>query len=175
LLRTHELGLALVEGVINDEAIVTAPFQEDELVLVAPREGVVSAKQQLRAADLAHVPFVSREPGAGTRDLGYDALVRSGVRPPVVLELPSVEAILRAVEAGLGAAILSRFAVERESRTGAVRMMRIADLALRRSLFIAAVRGRTLSPAQRAFARIVLASNEGTAAFEAALSERRER
>jgi DNA-binding transcriptional LysR family regulator len=122
---------------------------------------------------LAQVPFVSREPGSGTRDLGYEALVRTGVRPPVVLELPSVEAILRAVEAGLGAAILSRFAVEREARSGTVHMLRIADLPLRRSLFIAAVRGRTLSPVQRAFARIVLESDEGTAAFEAALSERR--
>lgn len=173
LLHAHELGVALVEGVLGDEDIVTVPFQEDELVLVAPREGLLGAKRRVHAADLAQIPFVSREPGSGTRDLGYDALVRTGIRPPIVLELPSVEAILRAVEAGLGAAILSRFAVEREARAGTVRMLRIADLPMRRSLFIAAVRGRTLSPVQRAFARIVLGSDEGTAAFEAALSQRR--
>lgn len=173
LLRSHELGLALVEGIISDDSVLTLPFLEDELVLVVPPDGALAQKGSIYAADLAQLPFVSREPGSGTRDLGYEALVRIGVRPQVALELPSVEAILRAVEAGLGAAILSRFAVEPAARAGAVHMLSIADLPLRRSLFIAAVRGRTLSPAQRAFAQIVIGSAEGTAAFEAALSQRR--
>jgi DNA-binding transcriptional LysR family regulator len=172
LLQTHELGLALVEGIISAETIVTVPFLEDELVLVtAP--GALANKRRIRASDLAQIPFISREPGSGTRDLGYDALVRGGVSPPVILELPSGEAILRAVEAGLGAAILSRFAVERDARAGSVRMLTIADLPLRRSLFIAAVRGRTLSPSQRAFAQIVLHTREGAGTLEAALSQRR--
>lgn len=173
LLRAHELGLALVEGIIADEAIVTVPFSEDELVLITGRSGPLSGRRSVRAADLEPVPFISREAGSGTRDLGYEALLRVGVRPPIILELPSGEAILRAVEAGLGAAILSRFAVERAARAGSVNAIAITDLTLRRSLFIAAARGRTLSPLQRAFARIVAGTDEGTAAFEAALSERR--
>ena len=172
MLRAHELGIALVEGIIDDPAILTAAFMEDELVVVAP-SAMLQNKRRVRAADLAALPFVSREAGSGTRDLGYEALVRTGVRPRVVLELPSIEAILRAVEAGLGVAILSRFAVEPQARAGAVRMLTIGDLPLHRSLFIAAVRERTLSPAQRAFVRVVLGSGEGTAAFEAALSQRR--
>jgi DNA-binding transcriptional LysR family regulator len=173
LLRAHELGLALVEGIIADEAIVTVPFSEDELVLITGRSGPLSGRRNVRAADLEPVPFISREAGSGTRDLGYEALLRLGVRPPIILELPSGEAILRAVEAGLGAAILSRFVVERAARAGSVNAIAITDLTLRRSLFIAAARGRTLSPLQRAFARIVAGTDEGTAAFEAALSERR--
>lgn len=173
LLRTHELGLALVEGIITDDAIVTAPFLEDQLVLITGMNGPLHDRQRVRAAELAPVRFISREPGSGTRDLGYEALLRTGVRPPILLELPSSEAIIRAVEAGLGAAILSRFAVEREMRARTIQVLDITDLPLHRSLFIAAARGRTLSPLQREFARIVVASDEGTAAFEAALSQRR--
>lgn len=172
MLQARELGLALVEGIIDDETIVAVPFMQDEMVLTAP-PSVLQNKRRVRPEELRALPFVSREPGSGTRDLGYETLVRSGVRPHVVLELPSVEAILHAVEAGLGVAILSRFAVEPQARAGAVRMLTISGLPLTRSLFIAAVRGRALSPAQRAFARIVLRSDEGTAAFEAALLERR--
>lgn len=174
LLRSHELGLALVEGVINDEAIATVPFRSDELVVVtASKVGPLALRRRLQAADLAGVPFISREPGSGTRDLGYEALLRTGIRPDIVLELPSGEAILHAVETGLGVAILSRFAVERAAQNGTVRLMTITDLPLYRSLFVAAARSRTLSPAQRAFVRIVIGSDEGTAAFEAALSHRR--
>ncbi|HET6894551.1 MAG TPA: LysR family transcriptional regulator [Candidatus Baltobacteraceae bacterium] len=172
MLHERELGLALVEGIVDDAAIVAVPFMQDEMVLTAP-PSLLQNKRRVRAEELRALPFVSREPGSGTRDLGYESLVRSGVRPRVVLELPSVEAILHAVQAGLGVAILSRFAVEPQARAGAVSMFAISGLPLARSLFIAAVRGRTLSPAQRAFARIVLASDEGTAAFEAALFERR--
>lgn len=173
-LRAHELGLALVEGIISDERIATLPFLEDELVLITgTAEGPLRDRRRVRAAELSPVPFISRESGSGTRDLGYEALLRTGVRPPIVLELPSGEAILRAVEAGLGAAILSRFTVEREARARTVKVLEITDLRMRRSLFIAAARGRTLSPLQRAFARIVIGSDEGTAAFEAALSNRR--
>lgn len=174
LLRSHELGLALVEGIISDESIVTAPFMDDELVLITgAANGPLLRRRRVNAADLAGVPFISRETGSGTRDLGYEALLRTGVRPPIVLELPSSEAIVRAVASGLGAAILSRFAVEREEQAGSVRALPIGDLPLRRSLVIAAVRGRTLSPVQRAFARVVLGTDEGTAAFEAALLQRR--
>ena len=172
-LRSHELGLALVEGVITDEAIVTAPFMEDELVLISGSTGPLARRRRVQAADLAATAFISREPGSGTRDLGYEALLRAGIRPPIVLELPSGESIVRAVEAGLGAAILSRFAVEREARAGAVRAIEIADLPLRRKLFVASARGRALSPVQRAFVRIVLNDDEGTELFEAALSARR--
>src|SRR5579872_1796966 len=99
-LRSHELGLALVEGIVSDDAIVTEPFLEDELVLItSAAHGPLAQRRRVRAADLAPFPFVSREPGSGTRDLGYEALLRMGVRPPVILELPSSEAILRAVEA----------------------------------------------------------------------------
>lgn len=173
LLRTHELGLALVEGIIADETIAIVPFAADELVLITGVSGPLSHRRDVRSADLEHVAFISRESGSGTRDLGYEALLRCGVRPRVILELPSGEAILQAVEAGLGAAILSRFVVERAARAGSVKTIEITDLPLRRSLFIAAARGRTLSPLARAFARIVTGSNEGTAAFEAALLQRR--
>lgn len=173
MLRSHELALALVEGVIADEAIVTTPFLEDELVLVTAAGGPLRDRRRVRVAHLANVPFVSREHGSGTRDLGYEALLRAGVRPPIVLELPSTEAIFGAVEAGLGAAILSRFAVEPQARARRVNVVEITDLQLRRSLFIAATRGRTLSPLQRAFARVVLGTHEGTAAFEAAVTNRR--
>jgi DNA-binding transcriptional LysR family regulator len=157
MLRSHDLSLALIEGIVADEAIATLPFSEDELVLVdSAQNGHVNDRERVRAEDLAGVPFVSREPGSGTRDLGYEALARLGVHPRIVLELPSSEGILRAVEAGLGVAILSRIAAEEAERRGSVRVMRIEDLQFKRSFFLAGTHGRTLSPAQHAFAEMVL-------------------
>lgn len=156
LVRTHEIGLALIEGAVEDDLIATA-FREDELVLVVPAEGnPLSRKRRVAPQDLRGVPFVSRERGSGTRDLGYDALTRAGIAPPIVLELPSGEAILRAVEEGLGAAILSRLVVERELYRERIRIVPVTGLRLRRPLYAVRAPGKTLSPAQRALLRIVL-------------------
>jgi DNA-binding transcriptional LysR family regulator len=157
MLRAHELSLALIEGIVSDEAIATLAFSDDELALIDDARGShLQRRERVKAADLHGVPFVSREPGSGTRDLGYEALTRLGILPRVTLELPNAEGILRAVEAGLGIAILSRIAAQDALRRGSVRVARIADLPLRRSFFLAGTRGRTLSPAQLAFANMVL-------------------
>lgn len=160
LIRTHEIGLALIEGAVEEDLIAT-PFREDELVLVVPAAGhPLSRKRRVAPEDLRGVPFVSRERGSGTRDLGYDALTRAGIAPPIVLELPSGEAILRAVEEGLGAAILSRLAVERELHRGRVRVVEVTGLRLHRPLYTVRAPGKTLSPAQRALLRIVLGTEQ---------------
>ena len=158
LVRRHTLGLGLIEGAPPDD-LVTTPFRDDELVLVVPaRAHRLSRRRRVRASDLANEPFISREIGSGTRDLGYDTLQTRGIRPPVALELPSGEAILRAVEAGLGIAILSRLVVDRDARNGMVRVLAIDDLPLRRSFHLVRAADRTLSPAQAAFERLVLRS-----------------
>lgn len=172
MLRAHDLSLALIEGIVKDDAIATLAFAEDELVLVGDARGRhLGDRRQVRAPDLDGVAFVSREPGSGTRDLGYEALTRLGIQPRVVLEMPGSEGIVRAVEAGLGVAILSRIAAEDAQRRGSVRIRRIEDLTLRRSFFLAGARGRSLSPAQHAFAEMVLGS-EKTAQYLEMLARR---
>jgi DNA-binding transcriptional LysR family regulator len=64
---------------------------------------------------------VLRERGSGTRSEFEDALARCAVsadRLNVVLELPSNEAVRMAVEAGAGATVISRLAVQPSLRAG---------------------------------------------------------
>lgn len=167
LVREQQLALALVEGIPGAD-LVAVPFMRDELLCIVSCEcDPVNGAQHVDLTQLAQLPFVSREPGSGTRDLGYEAIVRAGVEPRIVLELPSGEAILRAVEAGLGIAILSRLVVERAIEQGTVRAVRVLGVDMQRALTIVRSRERSLSPAQRHFAQSVLATDEGKTAFEA--------
>ena len=67
-----------------------------------------SAGKRLRWEDLAEEPFISREPGSGTRRAIEEHFARFGwsLRPRMTIE--SNEAIKESVAAGLGIAILSR-------------------------------------------------------------------
>lgn len=166
LLRAHELTLGLVEG-LPPADLCSVPFAQDEIVLVLPAgDRFLPRRRRVLTRDLTAIPFVCREPGSGTRDLGYDAVVRSGVTPPIAMELPSGEAILHAVEAGGGAALLSRVVAQRARALGTVRCLTIADLPLERSFFAVRPRDRELSPAQRSFLRVVVQDERQAAAFE---------
>ena len=68
-----------------------------------------------------------------------------------MLELPSGEGVARAVEEGMGLAILSQLVVENAVREGRVVAADIAGVDLRRTFRLVSLRARTLSPAARAF------------------------
>jgi DNA-binding transcriptional LysR family regulator len=157
-IHSGDLSLALVEGPLTDEALAIEVFQPDVLVLVVPPAHPF-ANRRIVAQDLADQPFVWREQGSGTRDIAEEALEHAGVRPSAALELPSGEGVARAVEAGLGIAILSRLVVERAVAEGRLATAEVADLDLTRTLRLVTVRSRTLSPAARAFRSLVLDAN----------------
>ncbi len=154
--RDGEVTIGLVEGPVTDAALVTEPFHHDRLVLVVPMRGHrFSELSTVAAAELDGENFVSREIGSGTRDLGYELLIARGIAPRLVVELPSGEAIVRAVEAGLGIAILSERVVERAIAVKAVRTLTISDLVMKRAFSLVHLRDGVLPPLGRAFAEHV--------------------
>ena len=152
LVREGVVHLGLVEGRVEDPGLETCDFARDRMVLVVPARGHrFSDRERVSAAELDGEAFVSREFGSGTRDLGYELLRERGVRPKLVIEFPGGEAITRAVEAGLGLAILSERVVERALAMQTVRIVPITDLDLERAFTLVHLRDRTLPPLARAF------------------------
>lgn len=155
--RAGSLALALIEGLAAGDDLESIPYQRDELVLVVPGDDQRFARRRpIRAARLDGEQFIMREPGSGTRAQVEAALQRAGVTPKRVLELPSGEAIARAVESGLGVAIISRMVVERDAAQGRLRIIPVVDLDLERTFLFIRARAYTPSPSASAFARIVL-------------------
>ncbi|HZS86544.1 MAG TPA: LysR family transcriptional regulator [Chloroflexota bacterium] len=152
--RSGRLGLALVEGPLEDPTLEIVPFQSERLKLVVPAGHRLARRTRVSAGDLAGEPFVWREPGSGTRALAEEALAAAGVTPRVVLELPSGEGVARAVEAGMGLTILSPLVVARAVAAGDLALVEIADVDLRRTFRLVCLRGRTLSPAAQALASL---------------------
>jgi DNA-binding transcriptional LysR family regulator len=107
------VDLGFIEGVIDDPLLSVQVIADDETVMVA-RPGLVRSRRPSRT-DLAALPWVLRERGSATRTVLEDALRGLGVAPEnlrVAFELPSNEAVRCAVEAGAGATVLSRHAVD---------------------------------------------------------------
>ena len=118
--------LGLVEGEVDDPVLSRSVVGEDHLVVVVARTHPWATRDPAVASqelDLAESAWVLREPGSGTRSAFAAALRAGGIDParlPVSLTLPANEAVLNAVEAGVGATAISASVAAAGLRSGAL-------------------------------------------------------
>ena len=125
LAGTAELGF--VEGPIDGTALDVREVARDQLVVVVAADHPWGGRADLSPAELAAGEWVLREPGSGTRVVFEDALRALGVAPltNVALELPTNEAVRAAVEAGMGAAVISASAAVADLEAGILALVPI--------------------------------------------------
>jgi DNA-binding transcriptional LysR family regulator len=137
---------------VDDERLVVRPFLPDELVAIVPSRHPWARRRSLPLDTLLETVLLLPRPGSGTRRAVEEELARQRVEPRRVLEYGNTEAVMKAVGAGLGVALVSARAAERESAAG-----EIVGVTVRGSVEVhrhfAAVwrRGRFLTRAATAF------------------------
>lgn len=102
--------LGFVEGPVVDERLVAYEIARDQMLVVVAPDHAWASRTTLSAADLAGAEWVMREPGSGTRMVLEADLAAAGVQTSalqIVMQLPRNEAVLSAVQAGLGASGVS--------------------------------------------------------------------
>jgi len=142
------------QGAGRAEATVT-PFRRDELVAVAAPGHPLATVARLDGAALAAHPLIVREPGSGTRRTLERALAGAGLSLTVLFELPSTEAILHSVAAGLGASVVSGLAAGEGPLGLRLRVRRVAGLDLSRYLAVMKAPDVEPGPAAREFVALL--------------------
>ncbi|RYD05120.1 LysR family transcriptional regulator [Desulforamulus aquiferis] len=143
----QKLDLGLIEGPVDHIEIKNIPFMRDELLVVLPYNHPLAIKKSLTLKELS-TPFVLREPGSGTRVVMESSLKAAGLDPRelnTVMELGNTQAVIGAVEAGLGATILSELAVTKEIQLKTVKTCKIANIEIKRSFSLIFHQERPLS------------------------------
>ncbi|HKD65747.1 MAG TPA: LysR substrate-binding domain-containing protein [Candidatus Binataceae bacterium] len=187
-LRANKIYEDLIEGKIDlgvvaypakRSQIVSIAFRHDELVLVVPPDSPLAKQNKVSFAQLEGQRFVGYERDISTRK-AVDRILRDhGVKPHYTMEFDNVETIKRAVEIGLGVAIVPRLTVDHETARGSLKMLEFQEGVFTRPLAIIYKRGRELSPAVRKFIEVLTSSQalpkmpraERAAAAERASSE----
>jgi DNA-binding transcriptional LysR family regulator len=161
LVRRGELDLGFVGEVAAVPELAVEPFTEDTLVVIAaPHHPLLNQPRgavPVTVEDLQQHGFIAREAGSATRNVAERYLRRHAVEPRVLMELGSNEAVKHAVTAGLGIAVLSRFAVQVELRAGTLCEVPVRGWDCRRPLSIIYRRDRKLTPCELAFLEIARA------------------
>ena len=153
----HRVQLCLIEGPTMRRDVKVHPFMEDHMVCVVPA-GHAWADEAVDLAQLQQATFVAREVGSGSRRIVEQAMEQAGVdvkRLHLAMTFDSTEGLLSAVEAGLGIAFVSRWAVRNQLALGTLRLARIPGLHLARMFSLAYVAGPEPSGIAGLFKRFV--------------------
>jgi LysR family transcriptional regulator, low CO2-responsive transcriptional regulator len=149
-----EVSLGLVGRKSDSPHLEFRYLASDRMVLIVPPGHALATRKRIAAKLLLRHPLILREAGSGLRHCFEKALENAGLSLTdlrVVLELGSNEAIKEAVRRGVGAAILSTCAVEKELRTGQLRALAVTDLSCDRDLYIVRDKRRVLPLPARLF------------------------
>jgi DNA-binding transcriptional LysR family regulator len=115
-----DLDLALVTLPVVETRLVTTPLKEDEIVAIFPA-AMADLPDKVTPAWLAGQSFIGEARPSVLSDLTRAWFDAGGTEPDVVMRLEHLPAMVGAVSAGLGASIVSRMLVERDSATISVR------------------------------------------------------
>lgn len=151
LLLDFALDVALVEGPPHEAKIAKQFWRDEEMVLICAPSHPLAAKRRVTFEDLRVCEWLVRERGSGTREVVESALEKHGLPPHDAQEIGGAETLKQAVAAGLGIAFVSREAASDQIALHKLRVLTVADFALRRPFYLLHLPSRPLSPAARAF------------------------
>lgn len=107
--------IGLVEGPNSRGELLTKPFKEDGMTLVAPPDDDGKA--------LEVQPWLIREKGSATRRLTEKLWAKLGIKPANVIELNTNESIIHSVASGIGVAYVPSITTPLMLEAGLVRAL----------------------------------------------------
>lgn len=151
LVRSGDCALGFVETTVVATDVARRVVGSDRLAMVVPANHPWARRSTpLHRAQLLEAEFVVREEGSGTRDTFERALA---AQPKVSMVATSTTAMVGAVQAGMGPAVVTPYAVRPALETG--ELVEVAhELDLERPLTAIWRKDRALEPAAAALLRI---------------------
>ncbi|MHB9002440.1 MAG: selenium metabolism-associated LysR family transcriptional regulator [Coriobacteriia bacterium] len=151
--ESGEADLGVTGAEIRGAKVAHERLGMDELVLICPPAHRFAAQAPASLSEVVSEPFVMREEGSGTRLVMESELALAGIEPGdihVITELGTGEAIVNAVEGGLGVAVVSSWVAAKALQLGTVSRIDVAPFPVSRPFYVVSPRG-TMTRAAHAF------------------------
>jgi DNA-binding transcriptional LysR family regulator len=145
LVESGEVHMGMTGAEVPGTRVEFEQMGSDRLMLVCPPDSHLLQREDLDLADIAEEPFIVREVGSGTRMVFEDTLRAGGIDPEelrVVIELGTSEAIVSAVEGGMGVGVVSSWMADKALKLGTIAQVPVPDFPVERPFFSVAPRGQ---------------------------------
>lgn len=146
-LLNSTLDIALVEGMITHQDLVTVPVVDDFLVLACSPSHPFASRKTIYFQELNNQPFALRELGSGTRELFAHTLQNSGVQIKIACEANTPQAIRNMVMYDNYLTVISIRLIDEEVRTGKIHVIQNSTEDWNRNFFLVTHKNKTFTPA----------------------------
>ena len=147
-LKNSEADLIIMGEPPTDMPLITQPFMENPLIAIAHPEHPLLAKKRNTIKDLTNETLITRERGSGTR-ITIERII--GMKLSSDIEINSNEAIIQAVQAGLGIGFVSKHTVKLELENNVIKQLDIDKFPITRYWYIVHNSKNKLSPIAQRF------------------------
>lgn len=149
LLLKEKIDLGIVAYPERRTKIEAIPYSADEMVLVAAADHPLARRKSTTLAQIAGEAFIAFEAGMPTREATDKMLQAAGVEVDIRMTNDNIYTLKKAVQAGVGVAIVPSSAVEEEVQRESLVSLRIRHCDTRRPLAVLKRRSSRLAePAQ---------------------------
>lgn len=132
----NELDIALVEGIIFREEILTEPIIDDYLEIICGPNHPFASRTSVSIEELRNQDFIMREKGSGTRAIFENLMTTNHIPITTKWECSSGTAIIDAVRHNLGLGVLSRRCFQDYVAKKEVHSFTIHDVSLKRFFYV---------------------------------------
>ena len=139
----RNIGIEVVQGGLDlglltfqptEPGLASIIIDEDDLVLLVPPRHPLARRRTVHLSEVGQQPVVAHNDPSPARERILRIYEQKHETIDIVVSLPSLEAIKRAVEMGLGVAILPQRLAAAEVARGELVAIRVPELTMRRQL-----------------------------------------
>ena len=159
-LEDNEKDIAVMGRPPADADLITVPFAENPLVVVASPDHPLVSQQPIPLYMLQDQTFVVREKGSGTRTAMQRFFDEHNLTITSSMEMNENEAIKQAVQAGMGLGVVSTHTIELELETNRLVILDVEDFPIMRHWYLVHRKEKRLSPITQAFKEFVLSEGQ---------------
>lgn len=141
--------LGFISYPVEHKKLALREVLEDKLVIIAPPGHPLTHKETLKPKDLAGQNFIMHEKESAPRRAIEEFTRKNSIALNIPLELSSNRAIKRAVEEGIGIALISRKVASEEISAKRLKAMDLADPSMKRKFFLIHHRDKYISETLR--------------------------
>ena len=145
-LLESDLDIAIVEGEIHSQDLVTTPVIDDYLVLLCNNNHPLSKKEKITLYDLQNQRFAMREDGSGTREFFEQILHKYKIQIQLAYEASSTDTIRRAILDDDCLSLLSIHTFEEDIICGKIHIMKTDLNPLKRSFKLVHHKDKIMTP-----------------------------
>jgi len=150
-LLERRTDIAILPGIKGHPQIHMAPLWHHAGVLIVANDHPWASRRSVDVQELDGQPMIAREEGSMTQRIVREALNKAGVKPRIVLELGSREAVCEAAAAGLGLAVIWELEAYGSSR---FRTLALRNTTIRSTDYVACLKSEAMRQSVRAFFKV---------------------